>query len=132
MEVTLIEIKGANYNLINANSYENFSAKTTDAIKQINSRIGYIHRNYKDFKKFVHEIRISIESGNPKFNSFVGSKGNLGVDPNKDIILSTVVIGGRSKDDLKESKLRHNHEMRQSPPIRIESWDSWIKKSRRK
>jgi hypothetical protein len=131
MDVTLIEIKGADYNLINGNSYADFSAKTNQAVQQIRRRIGYITRNYEEFRKLVNEIRIHVESGNSKFNSFIGPQGMLGVDPNKDINLHTVVIGGRSKNDLHESRLRHEYERGNSPSIRIESWDSWIKKSYR-
>lgn len=131
MNVTLIEIKGANYNLVNGNNYEDFSAKTNQAVQQIRKRLGYIARNYEEFRKFVHEVRSSVEAGESKFNSFVGPKGKLGVDPNKDIYLHTIVIGGRSKDDLNESRLRYEYERGQSPSIRVESWDSWIKKARR-
>jgi hypothetical protein len=131
MNVTLIEIKGASYNLVNCNSYEDFSAKTNQAVQQIRRRLGYITRNYEEFRKLVHEVRHSVEAGESRFNSFVGPKGRLGVDPNKDIYLHTVVIGGRSKDDLNESRLRYEYERGQSPSIRVESWDSWIKKLKR-
>lgn len=132
MDVILIEVKGANYNLINGNNYEDFSAKTNQAVQQIRKRLGYITRNYKEFRQFVHEVRDEVESGNERYHSFVGPKGKLQVDPNKDINLRTVVIGGRSKDDLSESRLRHEYEMGSSPSIKVESWDSWIKKSQRK
>lgn len=132
MDVTLIEIKGANYNLINRNSYEDFSAKTNQAVQQIRKRLRDITRNPEDFRRFVHEVRQAVESGETKYNSFIGPQGNLQVDPNKDINLHTIVIGGRSKDDLKESRLRHDYERGSSPSIRVESWDSWVKKSRRK
>ncbi|WP_425591733.1 Shedu anti-phage system protein SduA domain-containing protein [Halomonas getboli] len=117
---------------MNGNHYEDFSAKTNQAVQQIRKRLGYITRNYEEFRQFVHQTREFVESGGERFNSFVGPKGKLGVDPNKDINLHTVVIGGRSKDDLNESKLRHEYERGNSPSIRVESWDSWIKKSRRK
>jgi hypothetical protein len=132
MDVTLIEIKGANYNLINGNSYEDFSAKTNQAVQQIRRRLGYITRNPEEFRRFVHEIRHAVESGETKYNSFIGPQGNLQVDPNKDINLHTIIIGGKSNDDLKESRLRHDYERGNSPSIRVESWDSWINKSRRK
>lgn len=132
MDVTLIEVKGSNYNLINGNSYEDFSAKTNQAVQQIRRRLGYITRNPEEFRGFVHEVRKAVESGEIKYNSFIGPQGNLQVDPNKDINLHTIVIGGRSNDDLKESRLRHDYERGNSPSIRVESWDSWIKKSRRK
>lgn len=132
MDVTLIEIKGANYNLINGNNYADFSAKTNQAAQQIRTRLGYITRNPEEFRLFVHKVRESVESGEQKYNSFIGPKGALQVDPNKDICLFTVVIGGRSQDDIKESRLRHDYERGTSPSIKIESWDSWINKSTRK
>lgn len=131
MDVTLIEIKGANYNLINGNSYEDFSAKTNQAVQQIRRRLGYITRNSEEFRRFVHKVRQAVESGETKYNSFIGPQGNLQVDPNKDINLHTIVIGGRSCDDIKESRLRHDYERGNSPSIKVESWDSWINKSRR-
>jgi hypothetical protein len=132
MDVTLIEIKGANYNLINGNNYEDFSAKSNQAVQQIRKRLGYISRNPEEFRKFVHQVRHDVESGETKYNSFIGPKGKLEVDANKDIKLHTVVIGGRSKNDIKESRLRHEYEMRTSPSMKIESWDSWLKKSNRR
>ncbi len=132
MEVTLIEIKGANYNLVNANSYRDFSAKTNQAVQQIRSRFGYITRNYEEFRSYTHKVRKKVESGTQLYNSLIGPQGALQVDPNKDIVLHAVVIGGRSKDDYEESKLRHEFEQSMSPSIRVESWDSWLKKSDRK
>ena len=132
MDVTLIEIKGANYNLINGNSYQDFSAKTNQAVQQVRRRLGYITRNSREFWQFVHKVREDVESGVSRYKSFVGPKTELLVDPQKDINLHTVVIGGKSKDDINESRLRHEYERGNSPSIRIESWDSWIKKSDRK
>ncbi|HGF7479404.1 TPA: Shedu immune nuclease family protein [Vibrio mimicus] len=132
MEVTLIEIKGANYNLVNANSYRDFSAKTNQAVQQVRARFGYITRNYEEFRSYTHNVRKNVESGIQMHNSLIGPKGALLVDPNKDIILHAVVIGGRSKDDYEESRLRHEFEQSMSPSVRVESWDSWLKKSDRK
>jgi hypothetical protein len=36
-------------------------------------------------------------------------------------------LGGKSKDDIHESRLRHEYESANSPSIKIESLDSWIK-----
>ncbi|AZQ85649.1 DUF4263 domain-containing protein [Colwellia sp. Arc7-635] len=132
MTVTLIEIKGANYKLINSNSYEDFSAKTNQAVQQIRKRLGYIIRNIDEFRMNVHDLRDKVENGESIFDSFIGPEGKLQVDPNKDIYFHSIVIGGRSEDDYKESRLRHDYEERMSPPIRIESWDSWLKKVPRK
>lgn len=131
MDVILIEVKGADYSLINGNNYKDFSAKTNQAVQQIRKRLGYITRHYEDFRKYVHGIREIVDSGQEQYNSLIGPKGKLEVDPNKDINIHTIVIGGRSKDDLNESRLRYEYERGQSPSIRIESWDSWLKKIQR-
>lgn len=128
MDVTLIEVKGANYNLINQNNYQDFSSKTNQAVQQIRSRLGYICKNHEEFRVFSHKIRAEAELNNRVYNSFIGPKTELLVDPDKDINLHTIVIGGRSKNDINESKLRHEYERTFSPSIRIESWDSWVQK----
>lgn len=128
MDVTLIEIKGADYRLINGNNYQDFSSKTNQAVQRIRRRLGYITRQYEAFRTYIHQVRQAAEQGNSKLKSLVGPRGLLYVDPNKDINIHTVVIGGRSVDDLNESRLRHEYERGNSPSIRIESWDSWLKK----
>jgi hypothetical protein len=128
MDVVLIEIKGADFFLINRDSYGNFSAKINEAAQQIRKRLGHVYRNLDEFRKFAHTLRARVESGKPAYNSLVGPRGILGVDPNKDINIHCVVIGGRGANDLEESRMRHDFERGTSPPIKIESWDSWLKK----
>ncbi|WP_420428101.1 Shedu immune nuclease family protein [Algiphilus sp.] len=128
MEVTLIEIKGSDYKLINGNSYQDFSAKTNQAVQQIRRRLGYVTRNYEAFRKHVHTLREAAERNGEGLVALVGPHGCLRVDPDKDVNIHTVVIGGRSVDDLNESRLRHEYERGNSPSIRVESWDSWLKK----
>lgn len=128
MEVTLIEIKGADYKLINGNSYQDFSAKTNQAVQQIRRRLGYVTRHYEAFRNHVHQLREAAENNEEGLVALVGPQGRLGVDPDKDVNIHTVVIGGRSVDDLNESRLRHEYERGNSPSIRVESWDSWLKK----
>ncbi|MDR3483181.1 MAG: DUF4263 domain-containing protein [Burkholderiaceae bacterium] len=128
MDVTLIEIKGADFNLLNISGYENFAAKFNEAAQQMRTRLGYIKRNYHEFRPLVHSIRKNVELGYSKFNSLHGPRAPLAVDPNKDIKIHGVVIGGRSSDDLYESKLRHDFELESAQRIKIESWDSWLKK----
>jgi len=70
MDVTMIEVKGANYNLINENSYEDFSSKANQAVQQIRRRFGCITRNYEKIRRYVHKIRGCVESGETRFNSF--------------------------------------------------------------
>lgn len=131
MDVILIEVKGANFFLVNRGSYEKFASKMEEAADQIRKRLGCIFRNIEEFRRGVHKIRENVESGKSMHNSFLGPYGNLQVDPNKDINIRCVIIGGRSRDDLKESKKRHDYEYTFSPPIKIESWDSWARKIRR-
>jgi len=69
-----------------------------------------------------------IETDKHKFETFCGPKGKLLVDPNKDVNIRTVVIAGRSKNDLEESIERHNLERNSSLPLRLESWDSLLNK----
>ena len=132
MEVILIEIKGANYNLITQGNYANFSSKTNEAVQQLRSRTFCLHENYSYFRKHFHKIRIKAEAGKDIYHALVGPLGKLQVDPKKDVIIQRICIGGRSIDDIKESRLRHEYEHGQSPPIRIESWDSFLKKLDRK
>ena len=128
MDIILIEVKGANFNLINANSYGSFNHKVSDAAEQIQKRLGIIYRNYELFRKNAHEKRMKALSGDLIHNAFVGPESCVQVDPNKDVYIRSVVIGGRTVNDLEESKKRHDYEMRSTPPIRIESWDTWLRR----
>ncbi|OVZ89598.1 hypothetical protein CBW58_16180 [Yersinia frederiksenii] len=128
MDVTLIEIKGANFSIINESGYQNLSQKTNEAIQQVRQRVSAIYRDYEKYRKHFHSARLDVESGLRVHNVLCGPKGKLGVDKDKDINIRTVVIAGRSKNDLEESKERHNLEMSMSPPIKLESWDSFLNK----
>lgn len=128
MDVTLIEIKGANYSLLNKTSYRDFSAKTNQAVQQARTKAGFVYRNYEKFRNEIHNVRSQLEEGKKKCNFLIGPQGDLQVDPNKDINIRTVVIGGVGNNDVEESRLRHDFERTSSPPIRIESWTSFLKK----
>lgn len=132
MDVTLIEIKGADFNLITKGNYKNFSAKANEGVQQLRDRTSCIYRAEEYFRSLFHRIRKEVESGKTLYGSCVGPRGKLMVDPNKDINIHRVFIGGRSVDDIVESRLRHEYERGQSPSIKIESWDSFIKKLDRK
>ncbi len=131
MEVIVIEAKGADYNLMNSTGYENFSAKTNEVLKQLRTRLSYIQDNYNEFRKFVHNIRLEVEGGVKKHNSFLCPQGFLHVDADKDIVVKGVAICGRTVNDLKESKERNNCERQSHPTIRVETWDSWLNKLQR-
>jgi len=131
MDIFLIEVKGANFNLVNKTGYRKFSGIIETAMDQIRNRIAYIHEHSEEFRIKAHQIRGKIESGERLYNSFTGAIKNLEVDPNKKINIYPVVIGGITTDDLSESNKRHEYEQRSSPKVNVESWNSWLKKVRR-
>lgn len=132
MDITLIEIKGADFNFANQTGYENISQKINEAAQQLRGRIGYTHRNYEIFRENAHKTRANAENGSSTRSHLIGPITPLQVDPNKDVNIYGVVIGGRCIDDLYESKIRHEYETQSTPKVRVESWDSWTRKVRRK
>ncbi|NLR63033.1 DUF4263 domain-containing protein [Chitinophaga varians] len=131
MTVILIEVKGADFNIVNQSGYQKFNANIDTAASQIRERLGFIHRNIQAFKEHVHEIREKVISGTSLFNAFTGPEPATQVDPNKDVNFHSIIIGGRTVDDLKESSMRHDFERYSSLPINLESWDSYLRKLRR-
>lgn len=130
MDVLLIEVKGADFYLVNAGNYNKLSSKIEKAADQIRNRLRYIYENYETFRAQVHKIKEMVESGDILYNSFLGPSGNLQVDAGKDIKIQSIIIGGISRDNYIESKKRHDYEQN-SIKIMIESWDSFLRKLRR-
>ncbi|MED3554103.1 Shedu immune nuclease family protein [Cytobacillus praedii] len=128
MSIYLIEVKGANFNLVNQ-SKETFYTDLLEGIDQITRRRDYIERNYSKFCLDVHDIRYKVESNRPQYNSLLCPKGFLNVDAKKDVNVYCVVIGGRTVHDLEESKKRNTWGRQNS--IQLESWDSWLGKVKR-
>jgi hypothetical protein len=132
MDVVLIEVKGADYYILNRNSYGNFASKLNEAVKQIQGRLATIYNDgLRKFQHQVHLLRARAETGERVHNAFLGPKSNLEVDPEKGINVRFIVIGGRTRDDLEESKQRQNFERTFVPPLKIETWDTWLRKLRR-
>ncbi len=131
MDVILIEVKGADFNLLNSNHYKEFNHKIIEAAGQIRTRLGIVYRSLERFRIHVHQTRIRSEGGERIHNAFMGPYSRLQVDPNKDINIRTVVIGGRTQNDLEESGKRQDYESRFNPPIRIESWETWLRRLQR-
>ena len=127
----LIEVKGADFFLVNGDQYAGFARNINQAADQLRTRLGHAYRNLESFRSGVHEIRKRVESGKSMYRSFRGPEGKLGVDPNKDINIWGAVIGGRTRDDREESAKRHDYERVAAPNIRVESWDTWLRKLRR-
>jgi hypothetical protein len=128
MDVILIEIKGAEFNLVNSNQYGAFNHKVTEAATQIQRRLGIIFRELSTFRTDAHTRRLRAERGERLHNAFLGPYWKLEVDPKKDVNIRSVVIGGRTVSDLDESHKRQDYEARFTPPVRIESWDTWLRR----
>jgi len=131
MDVILIEIKGAEFNLTNSDHYGDFNYKVNQAAGQLRERLGYIFRNEIAFREKVHSVREKVEQGAQLYNSFCGPLRGLHVDPHKDVTVRTVLIGGRTVNDYVESVKRHDYERTFNPSIRIESWDTWLRRLQR-
>lgn len=131
MDVILIEVKGADFNLVNSNHYGAFNHKVTEAATQIQKRLGAIFRDMEAFRRHAHRVRLRAENGESLHNAFLGPHHRLQVDPDKDINIRSVVIGGRTVNDLEESAKRQDYEARSTPPVRIESWDTWLRRLQR-
>lgn len=131
MEVILIEIKGANFKAVTNGGYRNFSAKFNECVQQARRRNGYIGRNYNDFRLHVHRLREQAENGKFAGKCLIGPAEKLLVDPNKDVKPYVVCIAGIGDNDMEESKARHDMETETDPPLRIETWNSWIAKLKR-
>lgn len=131
MDVTLIEVKGAEFHLVNQGHYDKFASKIDEAIDQIRKRLRHVTDGISEFRAQVHRVRQNVEDGKSEYNSLLGPYGHLEVDSDKDINIRFVVIGGRTRKDHEESKKRHDVERSTHPPIRVESWDTWLRKVRR-
>lgn len=131
MDITLIEIKGADFFLVNQGHYNKFASKLENAVDQIRERLRHIFENIAEFKSTAHDIRLRVEQGAELYNSLLGPYGKLQVDPNKDVVIRSIVIGGRTRDDYEESRKRYDFEQSFSPSIKIESWDTFLRKVQR-
>ncbi|MFP3709678.1 Shedu immune nuclease family protein [Paraburkholderia sp. SIMBA_009] len=124
MEVVIVEIKGADFNFLNSDGTIN--ANINEAAQQVRERFGHIEDNYELFRRKFYDIRRRVESGETIFSSALGPAKHLEVDPEKQVWLKGMVIGGRSVDDQKESRIRHQLE-RSAPHISYDTWDGWLR-----
>lgn len=130
MLVTLIEIKGADFLLTKSNHYGSFHSKIEEAALQLRSHERYIANHYDQTRLLFHQIRKRVEQGETLYRSLLCPRGRLEVDPEKDIDLYKVILAGRTRNDLDDSRKRFDYENVQG--IHIESWDTWLKKLRRR
>lgn len=127
MDVVIFEIKGADFHFVNADG--TVSKPISDAAQQMRNRFAHIEQIYEPFRRNAYSLRRRVEAGETVYNSMVGPKGYLHVDPEKDIDVWGVVIGGRTRDDHVESHERNVLE-KYTHRVRFESWDSWLRKLR--
>lgn len=126
MEIVIVEIKGADFKFLNSDGTIN--AYINAAAQQVRERFGHINDNYELFRRKFYDIRRRVETGEQIFSSLLGPAKHLEVDPEKQIWLKGMVIGGRSVDDYKESRIRHQLEC-SAPHISYDTWDGWLKKN---
>ena len=125
MEVCLIEIKGANFNMIKSNHYKGMSAHIHTAKSQIDNHIQYINRNYDLFREKVHKTKEDVINGQYKGEFLLGPKGELYVDSEKDIKFRYAIIGGREKDEYRDSRARTIYE---NDRWEVYSWEAFIRR----
>jgi len=131
MDVVLVEIKGADFNMFNQGHYDKPARNIEIACDQIRKRLRYIMDDLASFRKHIHNIRERVEAGESIHNSFIGPSDHLEVSSDKDIRIHTVVIGGRTVNDIEEAKKRHEYTSNQKMNLRLESWDTWVRKLKR-
>lgn len=128
MDVTFVEIKGANFNLKRNSHYDNLNAKIEEANSQIRNHRKYIYNNYESFRKELHRVRQKAESGENIYNAFLAPGRELQVDPDKNVNIRFVIVAGRTpEDDIEESDLRYQFG-RDNRDVELFSWDSWIRR----
>lgn len=128
MDVYLIELKDGKHALRRSNHYGSFRASVQEGRDQLISRADWVEHHYGEFRQFVHQVRQSVEAGQRPYRAFPGPRYQLQVDPEKDIKLHLVFIGGRTSQDLEDSQARHREDQASRFHLETETWDSWLRK----
>lgn len=128
MLVYLIEVKGADFFTAKGGHYKGMNSRIHDAVKQIGNHICYIDKNYESFRKYIHDIRQQVIDGKYKSNCLLGPVGYLEVDPDKDIKIETIVIGGKTRDEHYASSERTQFESNNKYWLHVYSWESFLRR----
>lgn len=128
MDVYLIELKGGKHALRRTDHYGSFRAAVQEGRDQLIRRASWVERHYGEFCRFVHQVRRAVEAGQRPYRAFPGPKHRLLVDPEKDIKLHLILIGGRTSRELEDSQARHREDQAARFHMETETWDSWIRK----
>ncbi|WP_339308271.1 Shedu anti-phage system protein SduA domain-containing protein [Paenibacillus sp. FSL L8-0435] len=130
MKVYFIEVKGADFSLINNPTKKGatFNASFLEGIDQIIRRKQYSLANELSYRDEAHRIRTIVASGTQMYNSLLCAKGPLLVDKGKPVSVRGVVIGGRSIQGLNQIEAEKRDAWRKSIDFHIElmSWDSFL------
>ena len=88
----------------------------------------YINRNYSSFRTQIHEDKDKAINEEYSGNYLVGPRKNLLVDPQKDIDVKYIAIGGVERED---KSIEESHEIVKCKPadnLEIASWNSFVRK----
>ena len=99
-----------------------------DAITQLKNHMEYINRNYSSFRTQIHEDKDKAINEEYSGNYLVGPRKTLLVDPQKDIDVKYIAIGGVERED---KSIEESHEIVKCKPadnLEIASWNSFVRK----
>lgn len=128
MKVCIVEVKGADFKTVKANHYQGLNVHMNDAITQLKNHMEYINRNYSSFRTQIHEDKDKAINEEYSGNYLVGPRKNLLVDPQKDIDVKYIAIGGVERED---KSIEESHEIVKCKPadnLEIASWNSFVRK----
>ena len=115
-------------------SYEDIAAYTELTIEEVEkiasekNHMEYINRNYSSFRTQIHEDKDKAINEEYSGNYLVGPRKNLLVDPQKDIDVKYIAIGGVERED---KSIEESHEIVKCKPadnLEIASWNSFVRK----
>ena len=128
MKVCIVEVKGADFKIVKANHYQGLNVHMNDAITQLKNHMEYINRNYSSFRTQIHEDKDKAINEEYSGNYLVGPRKTLLVDPQKDIDVKHIAIGGVERED---KSIEESHEIVKCKPadnLEIASWNSFVRK----
>lgn len=112
------------YQAIKHNRFYNLNK----AITQLKNHMEYINRNYSSFRTQIHEDKDKAINEEYSGNYLVGPRKTLLVDPQKDIDVKYIAIGGVERED---KSIEESHEIVKCKPadnLEIASWNSFVRK----
>ena len=98
------------------------------SIIELKNHMEYINRNYSSFRTQIHEDKDKAINEEYSGNYLVGPRKTLLVDPQKDIDVKYIAIGGVERED---KSIEESHEIVKCKPadnLEIASWNSFVRK----